>query len=103
MRGYSPRLAMEIRQIVEVFNDAVYQFTAHKSDKETESKLEKITITAPENELAAAQTGLVQGKAIAEGMNLTKLLGDLPGNICTPTYLAEQALELGKKYDKLGR
>ena len=89
------------RQIIEVFNDAVYQFTTHKSDKETESKLEKISITAPENETAAAQAGLLQGKAIAEGMNLTKLLGDLPGNVCTPTYLAGQALELSKKYDAL--
>ncbi len=57
------------RQIVEVFNDAIYQFTTHKANKETESKLEKISITAPENEPAAAQAGLFQGKAIAEGMN----------------------------------
>jgi len=28
--------------------DAVYQFTAYKSDKETDSKVEKISITAPE-------------------------------------------------------
>ena len=89
------------RQIVEVFNDAVYQFTACKSNKETDSKVEKITITAPETELGSAQTGLIQGKAIAEGINLTKLLADLPGNICTPAYLAEQALELGKKYPSL--
>ena len=44
---------------------------------------------------------MTQGKAIAEGINLTKLLADLPGNICTPAYLAEQALELGKKYPSL--
>ncbi|MGZ8225344.1 MAG: leucyl aminopeptidase [Methylococcaceae bacterium] len=89
------------RQIVEVFSDSVYQYTQTKSDKETESKLEKISITAPEQELVSAQAGMDQGKAIAEGINLTKLLADLPGNICTPTYLAEQAIELGKKYDKL--
>ena len=89
------------RQIVEVFNDAVYQFTTCKSSKETDSKVEKISITAPETELEPAQTGLAQGKAIAEGINLTKLLADLPGNICTPAYLAEQALELGKKYPSL--
>lgn len=89
------------RQIVEVFSDAAYQFTATKSDKETESKLEKISITAPETELTSAQSGLAQGKAIAEGVALTKLLADLPGNICTPAYLAEQALELGRKYRTL--
>jgi leucyl aminopeptidase len=89
------------RQIIEVFNDAVYQFTAYKSNKETDSKIEKIIISAPESEAGLAQTGLIQGKAIAEGINLTKLLADLPGNICTPSYLAEQALELGKKYPSL--
>ena len=32
-------------------------------------------------------------------MNLAKELGNLPGNICTPSYLAEQAVELGQHYD----
>jgi leucyl aminopeptidase len=91
----------KIRQIIEVFNDAVYQFTAFKSKKETDFKVEKISITLSEAELRFASAGLAQGKAIAEGINLTKLLSDLPGNICTPTYLAEQALELGAKYPSL--
>lgn len=86
------------RHIIEVFNDAAYQFTHTKSDKETESRIAKIAIAAPETERALAQAGLLQGKAVAEGMDLTKYLGDLPGNICTPTYLAEQAIELSKKY-----
>ncbi|EGW23663.1 leucyl aminopeptidase [Methylobacter tundripaludum] len=89
------------QQIIEVFNDAAYQFTHTKSDKETESKIEKISITATETEQALTHAGLVQGKAVAEAMNLTKHLGDLPGNICTPTFLAEQALELGRKYASL--
>lgn len=90
-----------IRQVVENFNDIAYQFTAYKSDKTTESKLEKLIIAAPENLVIAAQTGLNQGKAIAEGVALTKLLADLPGNICTPTYIAEQAIALGKKHASL--
>jgi leucyl aminopeptidase len=89
------------RHIIEVFNDAIYQFTHTKSDKETESKIQKISIAAPEAEYALAQSGLLQGKAIAEAMNLTKHLGDLPGNICTPAFIAEQAVELGKKYASL--
>ncbi|MCF7966775.1 MAG: leucyl aminopeptidase [Methylobacter tundripaludum] len=86
------------RHIIEVFNDAAYQFTHTKSDKVTESRIAKISIAAPETERASAQAGFLQGKAVAEGMDLTKYLGDLPGNICTPTYLAEQAIELSKKY-----
>jgi leucyl aminopeptidase len=89
------------RHIVEVFNDAIYQFTQLKSDKETESKIEKISIAAPETERVFAQSGLLQGKAIAEGMVLAKNLGDLPGNLCTPTYIADQAIALGQKYGSL--
>jgi leucyl aminopeptidase len=89
------------RHIVEVFNDGIYQFTQLKSDKETESNIEKISIAAPETERVFAQSGLLQGKAIAEGMVLAKNLGDLPGNLCTPTYLADQAIALGQKYDSL--
>ncbi|TAL51844.1 MAG: leucyl aminopeptidase, partial [Methylovulum sp.] len=89
------------RQIVEVFSDAAYQYTVTKSDKETESKLEKIGISAPEAEVASAQAGLAQGRAIAEGVSFTKLLADLPANICTPSYLARQALEMAEKFDKL--
>ncbi|MDP3332046.1 MAG: leucyl aminopeptidase [Methylococcaceae bacterium] len=93
--------AWKARQVVEVFHDVAYQITACKSDKTTESKLEKLSIAAPETQVTAAQTGLAQGRAIAEGVALTKLLADLPGNICTPSYIAEQALELGKKYSSL--
>ncbi|MDP2902473.1 MAG: leucyl aminopeptidase [Methylovulum sp.] len=89
------------RQIVEIFSDAAYQYTHTKSDKGTESQLEKIGITAPETELVSAQIGLDQGKAIAGGISFTKLLADLPANICTPTYLAKQALGLGEKFAKL--
>ena len=32
-------------------------------------------------------------------MSLAKELGNLPGNVCTPTYLAEQAIKLGQQYD----
>ncbi|MGZ8158932.1 MAG: leucyl aminopeptidase [Methylobacter sp.] len=91
-------LQWKSRHIIEVFNDAAYQFTHTKSDKETESKLQRISIAATEAEHALAHSGLLQGKAIAEAANLTKHLGDLPGNICTPAYLAEQAIELSKKY-----
>lgn len=94
-------LQWKTRQIVEVFNDAVYQFVHLKSDKETESKLQKVVITSPEDRRELAEAGVVQGQAIAAAVDLTKFLSDLPGNVCTPSYLAEQAAELGKKHEKI--
>lgn len=50
---------------------------------------------------AQAERGLAQGVALANGMELTKRLGNLPGNVCTPTYLAEQAQRLGERHANL--
>jgi len=36
--------------------------------------------------------------AISLGKNYARELGDLPGNVCTPTYLADQTVALGKQY-----
>ena len=47
---------------------------------------------------ADAERGLRHGTAIANGMEVTKRLGNLPPNICTPTYLGEQAQKLGKEF-----
>ena len=47
---------------------------------------------------AAADRGLHHGTAIANGMEVTKRLGNLPPNICTPTYLGEQARKIGKEW-----
>jgi leucyl aminopeptidase len=48
--------------------------------------------------LARASAGLEEGLAIAHGVSLAKDLGNLPPNVCTPTYLADQARELAKRY-----
>ena len=47
---------------------------------------------------AHADRGLKQGVAIANGAALTKRLGNLPANVCTPTYLGRQAEQLGKEW-----
>lgn len=50
---------------------------------------------------AASERGLRYGDAISKGMELTKRLGNLPPNICTPSFLADEARALAKKW-KLG-
>ncbi len=46
----------------------------------------------------ALEAAIKRGVAIGEGMSLTKTLGNLPPNICTPTYLAETAKDLAKQF-----
>ena len=88
------------RQIVEMVNDSLYQYDTTKQIDD-KIPLQALSILANDGNHALAETGLKQGIAIAFGMTLTKQLADLPGNICTPTYLAEQALVLAGQHEKL--
>ncbi len=79
--------------------DALYRFEQLKSKKdEAQRRLRKLAFAiADRGDLAAAEEALTQGRAIAEGMSLARELGNLPANICTPTYLAEQAKALARQ------
>jgi leucyl aminopeptidase len=89
-------VAWRIRQATLVAQDTVYRFDQFKSKKdEVRRPLRKLIFAVGRrSELAMAEEALAQGLAVAEGVTLAKNLGNLPGNICTPTYLAETALKI---------
>jgi len=96
-------IAWRVRQTAMIALDATYKFDQFKSKKEEIRRpLRKLTISVERrNELAPAEEALAQGLAIAEGMAMAKTLGNLPPNICHPTYLAEQAQAMAEEF-KLG-
>jgi len=79
---------------------AVYRFDRMKSSvKKPPSALRRIAFGIEDKTSAKhAATGLERGLAIAHGVSLARDLGNLPGNICTPTYLAGAARDLAKQY-----
>jgi leucyl aminopeptidase len=93
-------ITWRVRQTVIAALDATYKFDQFKSKKEEIRRpLRKLTISVERrNELAPAEEGLQQGLAIAEGMSLTKTLGNLPPNVCHPTHLAEQARAMANEF-----
>lgn len=93
-------IAWKVMQIAKLSVESNYRFDKLKSKPDENKKtLRKITIGIRDRaDLAACEEALTQGAAIAHGMSLTKDLGNLAPNICTPTYLAEQASELAKTY-----
>ncbi|TXH06989.1 MAG: leucyl aminopeptidase, partial [Rhodocyclaceae bacterium] len=93
-------IAWRVRQTTIIALDATYKFDQFKSKKEEIRRpLRKLTLSVERrNELAPAEEALAQGIAIAEGMAMTKTLGNLPPNICHPTYLAEQAQAMAKEF-----
>ena len=87
------------RQLAVTISDAVYRFSQLKSVQPAKRPFGKISFcVANQRDLRAAQRGLKEGIAIAAGMSLTKDLGNLPGNICTPTYLAEQSVRVAREW-----
>ncbi|SOD21046.1 leucyl aminopeptidase [Nitrosomonas ureae] len=90
----------KISQTVIAAINSLYQFDQLKSKPENNpGKLRKILLCIDNrSELIACEQAMQQGLAIAHGMNLTKDLGNLAPNICTPTYLATQAKNLAKTH-----
>ena len=88
-----------VHTAVSVALETTYRFDQLKTEKgRRKSQLRHITLGVskqPSKSLAAA---LVSGAAVGEGVNLARDLGNLPPNICTPSYLAQQALALGRKH-----
>lgn len=90
------------KQSVEIFESAVYRFTQLKTSSNNEQQLSDIVFFISDNAARGfVDTGLKHGFAIAEGIKLAKDVANLPGNVCTPTYLADEALKLGKANNKL--
>ncbi|MDD2833729.1 MAG: leucyl aminopeptidase [Methylotenera sp.] len=91
-------------RLVELAIDASYQFDAIKRKKEAgeaqESKkgIQTLAVFAIESDAPQAQAGMADGKALGQGVSLTKDLGNLPPNVCTPSYLADQAKVLADTY-----
>ncbi len=88
--------------LVEASLDASYKFDAlkHKKEDSQKSGLTHLSVNLEvDNDIKAAKSGLADGLAIASGVRFAKDLGNLPPNICTPSYLAEQAQLLAKQLD----
>ncbi|HMX14495.1 MAG TPA: leucyl aminopeptidase, partial [Thauera aminoaromatica] len=93
-------MAWRLQQAARILADGAYRFDALKSDKKTrkERGAKKLCLLVSCELGAELDTAVLQGHAIASGMALAKDLGNLPGNHCTPTHLAETAESLGKQY-----
>jgi leucyl aminopeptidase len=91
------------RDTVLAAEDTLYRFDQCKSKAEPPkhplTRLDLLIGSDLDRDEAAR--GLAHGIAMASGVTLAKDLGNLPGNICTPSYLAERALDLAKDCQSL--
>jgi len=96
----SQPLAWNVRHAVLGVRDAFYRFDQLKTQKKAAAPtLERVVL--PLSAKPPLSQALVEAQAIADGTDLAKTLGNLPPNICTPTYLADEAKKLARQF-KLG-
>jgi leucyl aminopeptidase len=93
-------LTWNLRHAVLGLREAFYRFDQLKSQKKAPAAALQHVIFpfTPKKEL---QQSLAEAVATADGIDLAKTLGNLPPNVCTPAYLADEARKLAKQY-KLG-
>ena len=98
----SQPLAWNVRHAVLGLRDAFYRFDQLKTQKKAAAPagaLERVVL--PLSAKPPLSQALAEARAIADGTDLAKTLGNLPPNICTPTYLADEAKKLARQF-KLG-
>ncbi len=90
------------RLAVEIWLDVSYRFTSMKSEPADKSPaLQTLNLASNARDLGATRRGILHGEAIGRAVTLTKDLGNLPPNICTPSYLVERARGIAKQGRKL--
>ncbi|HTT42350.1 MAG TPA: leucyl aminopeptidase [Steroidobacteraceae bacterium] len=89
------------RQVAELTGAALYRVNDLKTAKKPPAAALKKVLAGPVRKANAALRGLKHGEAIAAAQVIQRDLANLPANVCTPLYLAEQARALGKRYPNL--
>ena len=91
------------RAMAELTGTALYRINDLKTAKKPKPPALESVLLGPFRKagIAAARRGFDHGQALNAAIKLQRDLGNLPGNICTPTYLADRARELGKKHGTL--
>jgi leucyl aminopeptidase len=88
-----------VRAAILALRELTYKFTQMKSKPDiTARALKRTVFTVDPADDKLAKVAAKQGAALANGMDLTRDLGNLPGNVCTPTYLANAAKKLAKDW-----
>lgn len=100
MVWYSGQITPEETEAITVGLIAgAWEYTDLKSlapEPERRKPLEKATILTSNTD--DSRKGLASGQAIGSGHSLARRLAMMPGNICTPEFLAQTAADIAKRY-----
>lgn len=96
-------ITWKIQHSIEAIEEVLYKFNQLKSkQEETRRPLRKFIFSVNgRGQLMQGEQAVRQGMAISAGIHLAKDLSNLPGNICTPEYLASQSVKLAQQHNKI--
>ncbi|MCY4046426.1 MAG: leucyl aminopeptidase [Cellvibrionales bacterium] len=92
--------ALLIQLLAKTFVEVSYQYDTTLSDKKDKLLLKKVHLIVSSAN-AANKHAAELGRSMGLGANVAKQLGNLPGNVCTPSFLAKEAQGLAKSYQKV--
>ena len=89
------------RAVAEIAGATLYRINDLKTGKKPPAPALKKVLAGPVRKVDAATRGFRHGAAIAGAASVQRDLANLPANICTPTFLAEEARALAKRQKSL--
>ncbi|MBV8033115.1 MAG: leucyl aminopeptidase [Betaproteobacteria bacterium] len=90
-------LSWNARHAVACVREAFYRFDEMKSGKKAPAPaLAEVVLPISSND--QIRNAVREASATADGADLARTLGNLPPNVCTPSYLAEEAKKLARQY-----
>jgi leucyl aminopeptidase len=72
--------------------------SAPSDDTKSRRVLRAEILVQDDGDAAPVEAGVRLGRVLANAENMARRLGNLPGNVATPTYLAQTAREIGARY-----
>jgi len=97
MKIGSRPVSWNVRHAVLGVRDAFYRFDQLKTQKKPpKPALEHVVL--PLSSKPELTQALTEAVATADGTALARTLGNLPANICTPAYLADEAKKLAREF-----
>ncbi|MEJ6612911.1 MAG: leucyl aminopeptidase [Porticoccus sp.] len=92
----------EAQQFSRILGEQNYSSGSLKTSIKKIPSLKKVTLALSSAvDLQKIKQACILGSSIAKGVNLSRHLGDLPGNICTPSYLATEAEKLAAQHPQV--
>ncbi|HSG91916.1 MAG TPA: leucyl aminopeptidase [Pseudomonadales bacterium] len=96
-------LAWLAGEAVQLMGFEAYRFNDYISEPGDAGtvRLKKLALHTGSGARAAISRAVKQAAIIADGTNYARTLGNLPGNVCHPSYLAEEARKLGREHTSI--